>query len=70
MFEGCADDFHYTNQGQSPTIDGQDDANEMCNTRRAFSLLSECWINCNWTYTYMLNDRTANSHFMVLYHFN
>ncbi|XP_074488727.1 unconventional myosin-Va-like [Sebastes fasciatus] len=36
---GCADDFHCTNQGRSPVIDGVDDANEMCNTRRAFSLL-------------------------------
>ncbi|KAI3370674.1 hypothetical protein L3Q82_007236 [Scortum barcoo] len=38
-FTGCADDFHCTNQGQSPVIDGVDDAKEMCNTRRAFSLL-------------------------------
>ncbi|XP_068459809.1 unconventional myosin-Va-like [Clinocottus analis] len=36
---GCADDFHCTNQGQSPVIDGVDDAKEMCNTRRAFSKL-------------------------------
>ncbi|XP_047451956.1 unconventional myosin-Va-like isoform X2 [Mugil cephalus] len=36
---GCAEDFHCTNQGQSPTIDGVDDAKEMCNTRRAFSML-------------------------------
>nr|XP_033490156.1 unconventional myosin-Va-like [Epinephelus lanceolatus] len=36
---GCADDFHCTNQGQSPVIDGVDDAKDMCNTRRAFSLL-------------------------------
>ncbi|XP_068578522.1 unconventional myosin-Va-like [Cebidichthys violaceus] len=36
---GCADDFHFTNQGQSPVIDGVDDAKEMCNTRRAFSML-------------------------------
>uniref|UniRef100_A0A3B4VE94 Unconventional myosin-Va-like n=1 Tax=Seriola dumerili TaxID=41447 RepID=A0A3B4VE94_SERDU len=36
---GCADDFHCTNQGQSPVIDGVDDAKEMSNTRRAFSLL-------------------------------
>ncbi|XP_008287954.1 unconventional myosin-Va-like [Stegastes partitus] len=36
---GCADDFHCTNQGGSPVIDGVDDAQEMCNTRRAFSLL-------------------------------
>ncbi|XP_070686201.1 unconventional myosin-Va-like [Pempheris klunzingeri] len=36
---GCADDFHCTNQGQSPVIDGVDDAKEMSSTRRAFSLL-------------------------------
>lgn len=36
---GCAEDFHYTNQGQSRVIDGVDDAKEMCNTRKAFSLL-------------------------------
>ncbi|KAM6926565.1 unconventional myosin-Va-like [Lycodopsis pacificus] len=36
---GCADDFHFTNQGQSPVIEGVDDAKEMCNTRRAFSKL-------------------------------
>uniref|UniRef100_A0A3P9DQS3 Unconventional myosin-Va n=1 Tax=Maylandia zebra TaxID=106582 RepID=A0A3P9DQS3_9CICH len=36
---GCADDFRCTNQGQSPVIDGVDDAKEMCNTRRSFSLL-------------------------------
>uniref|UniRef100_A0A671VJL4 Myosin VAb n=1 Tax=Sparus aurata TaxID=8175 RepID=A0A671VJL4_SPAAU len=36
---GCADDFHYTNQGQSPIIDGVDDAKELCNTRKAFLLL-------------------------------
>ncbi|XP_069564291.1 unconventional myosin-Va-like [Brachyistius frenatus] len=36
---GCADDFHFTNQGQSPVIDGVDDAKEMFNTRRAFTLL-------------------------------
>ncbi|CAN9499418.1 unnamed protein product [Ophioblennius macclurei] len=36
---GCAEDFHYTNQGQSPVIDGVDDAKEMCSTRKAFSLL-------------------------------
>ncbi|XP_031715429.1 unconventional myosin-Va-like isoform X1 [Anarrhichthys ocellatus] len=36
---GCADDFHFTNQGQSPVIEGVDDAKEMCNTRRAFSML-------------------------------
>ncbi|XP_041651873.1 unconventional myosin-Va-like [Cheilinus undulatus] len=35
----CADDFNYTNQGQSPVIDGVDDAKEMCSTRKAFSLL-------------------------------
>ncbi|XP_027900326.1 unconventional myosin-Va-like isoform X1 [Xiphophorus couchianus] len=36
---GCADDFCCTNQGQGPVIDGVNDAKEMCNTRRAFSLL-------------------------------
>ncbi|CAK6961537.1 unconventional myosin-Va-like [Scomber scombrus] len=36
---GCADDFHFTNQGHSPVIDRVDDAKEMHNTRRAFSLL-------------------------------
>ncbi|KAM9352451.1 unconventional myosin-Va-like [Symphorus nematophorus] len=36
---GCADDFHCTNQGQSPVIDGVDDAKEMCSTRKAFSML-------------------------------
>ncbi|XP_051807494.1 unconventional myosin-Va-like [Acanthochromis polyacanthus] len=36
---GCADDFTCTNQGQSPVIDGVDDAKEMRNTRRAFTLL-------------------------------
>ena len=41
MFEGCADDFHCTNQGHSPVIDRVDDAKEMHNTRKAFSLLGE-----------------------------
>ncbi|XP_034032086.1 unconventional myosin-Va-like isoform X2 [Thalassophryne amazonica] len=36
---GSADDIHCTNQGQSPMIDGVDDAKEMWNTRKAFSLL-------------------------------
>uniref|UniRef100_A0A7N6A2T1 Myosin VAb n=1 Tax=Anabas testudineus TaxID=64144 RepID=A0A7N6A2T1_ANATE len=36
---GCADDFYYTNQGQNPIINGVDDAKEMRNTRKAFSLL-------------------------------
>ncbi|XP_041853636.1 unconventional myosin-Va-like [Melanotaenia boesemani] len=36
---GCADDFHCTNQGQSPVISGVNDAKEMRCTRRAFSLL-------------------------------
>ncbi|KAM4619301.1 unconventional myosin-Va-like [Polymixia lowei] len=36
---GCAEDFHCTNQGRSIIIDGVDDAKEMCDTRRAFSLL-------------------------------
>ncbi|XP_061577625.1 unconventional myosin-Va-like isoform X2 [Cololabis saira] len=39
---GCADDFHGTNQGQSPVIAGVDDAKELCSTRRAFSLLGIC----------------------------
>uniref|UniRef100_A0A673WJB8 Unconventional myosin-Va-like n=1 Tax=Salmo trutta TaxID=8032 RepID=A0A673WJB8_SALTR len=36
---GNADDFHCTNQGDSPVIEGVDDAKEMCSTRKAFSLL-------------------------------
>ncbi|XP_054632722.1 unconventional myosin-Va-like isoform X2 [Dunckerocampus dactyliophorus] len=36
---GGADDFHCTNQGQNPVIDGIDDTKEMCNTRRALTLL-------------------------------
>lgn len=44
MFEGSTEDFHYTNQGQSPVIEGVDDAKEMCNTRRAFSLLGKCCV--------------------------
>uniref|UniRef100_A0A667Z492 Myosin VAb n=1 Tax=Myripristis murdjan TaxID=586833 RepID=A0A667Z492_9TELE len=40
---GCADDFHYTNQGQNPVIDGVEDAKEMCHTRKAFTLLGEPW---------------------------
>uniref|UniRef100_A0A8C7MAS4 Myosin VAb n=1 Tax=Oncorhynchus kisutch TaxID=8019 RepID=A0A8C7MAS4_ONCKI len=36
---GNADDFHCTNQGGSPVIQGVDDAKEMCSTRKAFSLL-------------------------------
>uniref|UniRef100_A0A665W1X5 Myosin VAb n=1 Tax=Echeneis naucrates TaxID=173247 RepID=A0A665W1X5_ECHNA len=39
---GCADDFHCTNQGQSRVVEGVDDAKEMSNTRRAFSLLGIC----------------------------
>ncbi|KAM6936965.1 unconventional myosin-Va-like [Xenentodon cancila] len=39
---GCADDFHGTNQGQNPVIEGVDDAKELCSTRRAFSLLGIC----------------------------
>ncbi|XP_076847079.1 unconventional myosin-Va isoform X2 [Brachyhypopomus gauderio] len=39
---GSAGDFHCTNQGQSPIIDGVDDAQEMQATRRAFSLLGIC----------------------------
>lgn len=41
MSEGCTDDFHCTNQGQSRVIDGVDDAKEMCITRKAFSLLGD-----------------------------
>lgn len=55
MSEGCADDFHYTNQGQSPIIDGVDDAKELCDTRKAFSLLGECWMHFS-TCIYMLNE--------------
>ncbi|CAL9696916.1 unnamed protein product [Knipowitschia caucasica] len=36
---GDADDFHYTNQGQNPVIEGVNDAKEMINTRKAFLLL-------------------------------
>ncbi|XP_061532001.1 unconventional myosin-Va-like isoform X3 [Phycodurus eques] len=36
---GEADDFHYSNQGHNPVIDGVDDAKDMWNTRRAFSQL-------------------------------
>ncbi|XP_064169741.1 unconventional myosin-Va isoform X3 [Anguilla rostrata] len=36
---GSADDFHYTNQGQSPVIDGVGDAVELSTSRHAFSLL-------------------------------
>uniref|UniRef100_A0A4W5PSW8 Myosin VA n=1 Tax=Hucho hucho TaxID=62062 RepID=A0A4W5PSW8_9TELE len=36
---GSADDFHCTNQGRNPVIDGVDDAKEMCTTQHAFSLL-------------------------------
>ncbi|KAM7396859.1 hypothetical protein PAMP_019867 [Pampus punctatissimus] len=39
---GCADDFHFTNQGHSPVIDNVDDAKEMHSTRKAFSLLGIC----------------------------
>uniref|UniRef100_A0A3B4A7R0 Myosin motor domain-containing protein n=1 Tax=Periophthalmus magnuspinnatus TaxID=409849 RepID=A0A3B4A7R0_9GOBI len=39
---GDADDFHYTNQGQNPVIQGVDDAKEMLNTRKAFLLLGGC----------------------------
>ncbi|CAL8261416.1 unnamed protein product [Merluccius merluccius] len=35
----CADDYLCTNQGQSLVIDGVDDAEEMCETRRALTLL-------------------------------
>ncbi|KAJ8343984.1 hypothetical protein SKAU_G00313130 [Synaphobranchus kaupii] len=36
---GSADDFHCTNQGQNPVIDGIEDAKEMSTTRNAFTLL-------------------------------
>ncbi|XP_073687668.1 unconventional myosin-Va [Garra rufa] len=36
---GSADDFPYTNQGRSPTIEGVNDLKEMEATRKAFSLL-------------------------------
>ncbi|KAI4903112.1 hypothetical protein NFI96_015689, partial [Prochilodus magdalenae] len=36
---GSADEFHCTNQGENPVIDGVDDAQEMQTTRRAFTLL-------------------------------
>ncbi|KAF7646768.1 hypothetical protein LDENG_00182810 [Lucifuga dentata] len=36
---GGADDFHCTNQGQNPVIDGMNDATNMQGTRRALSLL-------------------------------
>nr|XP_057931093.1 unconventional myosin-Va-like isoform X2 [Doryrhamphus excisus] len=39
---GSADDFHCTNQGENPVIDGMDDTKEMCNTRRALTLLGIC----------------------------
>lgn len=38
---GSADDFHYTNQGRNPVIDGVDDAKEMSSTRHAFTLLGK-----------------------------
>lgn len=41
VFEGSAAEFHCTNQGKSPAIDGVDDAQEMQVTRRAFSLLGK-----------------------------
>lgn len=47
MSEGCTDDFHCTNQGQSRVIDGVDDAKEMYNTRKAFSLLGDCCMQHN-----------------------
>ena len=47
MFKGCADDFHCTNQGQSTVIDGVDDAEEMNNTRKAFSLLGKWKLHFN-----------------------
>ena len=47
MFKGCADDFHCTYQGQSPVIDGVDDAKEMNDTRKAFSLLGKWKLHFN-----------------------
>ena len=47
MFKGCADDFHCTNQGQSTVIDGVDDAKDMNNTRKAFSLLGKWKLHFN-----------------------
>ena len=56
MFEGCSEDFHCTNQGQSPVIDGVDDAKEMVNTRRAFSILGECQVQLNSSFVSALPD--------------
>lgn len=41
MFQGCIDDFHCANQGQSPLVNRVDDAKEFCKSRRALSLLGE-----------------------------
>lgn len=41
MFEGSAAEFHCTNQGKNPVIDGVDDVQEMQVTRKAFSLLGK-----------------------------
>ena len=41
FFPGDADTYYYTNQGAAPVIDGVDDAEELMNTREAFSLLGK-----------------------------
>ncbi|PWA30523.1 hypothetical protein CCH79_00015367 [Gambusia affinis] len=58
----CADDFCCTNQGQSPVINGVDDAKEMCNTRRAFSLLD---IYSEYRGIHVLSSQPDNAHLMV-----
>ncbi|CAB1322612.1 unnamed protein product [Coregonus sp. 'balchen'] len=63
IFYQLADDFHCTNQGGSPAIEGVDDAKEMCSTRKAFSLLG-----INETYQMKLFQILAapdNSHLIV-----
>lgn len=39
VHSGSADEFLYTRQGRSPTIDGVDDSKELSTTRQAFALL-------------------------------
>ena len=39
LIAGDANNFHYTNQGGSPVIEGVDDAKEMAHTRQACTLL-------------------------------
>ncbi len=65
MFEGGAEDFHCTNQGQSPVVDDVDDAKELRNTRKALSLLGECWLNFNKFCIYMLNGRHCTNTFFI-----